>query len=207
MTIENNSQKSLMGSAIPQGAIDSNRQALKWYDDNYEYYDSLIDPLPSSSREKALRQLAKHVSIGGTILEFGSASGRDADFIESLGLSVRRTDITQGFINLQKKRGKKVDNLDILTGEYGGPYDGIFAMCVMLHVTPEATDAVLAKVAAALKPSGVFLVSVREEGDARATAWSRNEFVQRLERAGLTVIWDDRDFDGDQWIEFLAQKV
>lgn len=193
--------------SIPQSAIDSNRQALKWYDENYEYYDSLIDAEPSKKREEALRQLVANVPSDGLILEFGSASGRDADFVESLGPKVRRTDITQGFIDLQTKRGKTVHHLDILTGDYGGPYDGIFAMCVMLHVKPEATDAVLTKIANALKPGGVFLVSVREVADERATAWSRDEFAERLENAGLKVIWDERDFDGDQWIEFLAQKA
>jgi len=192
---------------VPQSAIESNREALKWYNENYEYYDSLIEPHPSKNREEALRKLTQNLPEDGTVLEFGSASGRDADFIESLGLKVRRTDITQGFIDLQAKRGKIVDTLDILTGEYGGPYDGIFAMCVMLHVKAEATDAVLAKVAASLKRGGVFLVSVREVADERATAWSRDEFAERLQRAGLKVIWDERDFDGDQWIEFLAQKV
>jgi hypothetical protein len=33
-----------------------------------------------------------------------------------------------------------------------------------LHVTRDATDAVLARIAAALAPGGFFLVSVREDG-------------------------------------------
>lgn len=191
---------------MPQSAIDSNRRALEWYAENYDYYDSLIDPEPSKNREDALRRLVAEVPEDGLILEFGSASGRDADFVESLGRRVRRTDITQGFIAIQATRGKTVESLDILTGDYGGPYDGIFAMCVMLHVRPEATDAVLAKIADALNPGGVFLVSVREVADERATAWSRDAFAGRLEAAGLAVIWDDRDNDGDQWIVFLARK-
>jgi SAM-dependent methyltransferase len=151
--------------------------------------------------------MAAEIPKAGMVLEFGSASGRDADFLESLRVKVRRTDITQGFIDLQTRRGKKVEKLDILTGHYGGPYDGIFAMCVMLHVKPEATEVVLSKVADALKTGGVFLVSVREVADERATAWSRDEFSELLRKAHLEVIWDDRDFDGDQWIVFLAQKV
>jgi SAM-dependent methyltransferase len=191
---------------IPKSAIDMNREALKWYDEKYEYYDSLFGPEPSAKREEALREMISNVPVDGLVLEIGSASGRDADFIESLGPKVRRTDITRGFIELQSKRGKQVDYLDILTSDYDGPYDAIFAMCVMLHVAPDATDTVLAKVADALKPNGVFLVSVREVGDAHSTAWSRDEFAQRLARANLEVIWDERDFDGDQWIEFLAKK-
>jgi SAM-dependent methyltransferase len=196
----------MTNNTIPKSAIDKNREARKWYDEKYEYYDSLIDAEPSAKREEALRQLVAKVPVDGLVLEIGSASGRDADFIESLGPRVRRTDVTRGFIELQAKRGKRVDYLDILTSDYGGPYDAVFAMCVMLHVAPDATDAVLAKIAAALRPRGVFLVSVREVGDEHATAWSRDEFAHRLATAGLDVIWDERDFDGDQWIELLAQK-
>ncbi len=196
-----------LAPAVPQSAIDGNRRALAWYEENYDYYASLIDREPSNEREAALRQLVEHVPRDGVILELGSATGRDADFVESLGPKVRRTDITRGFIDLQAKRGKQVDRLDLLTDDYGGPYDGVLAMCVLLHVAPEATDAVLVAIAEALKPAGVFLVSVREVGDERATAWSRDAFADRLERAGLHVVWDARDFDGDRWIEFLAQKI
>jgi 2-polyprenyl-3-methyl-5-hydroxy-6-metoxy-1,4-benzoquinol methylase len=191
---------------IPQSAIDQNRRALTWYDEKYEYYDSLFGPEPSAKREEALIKMIAKVPVDGTVLEIGSASGCDANFVERLGRRVRRTDITRGFIELQAKRGKLVDYLDILTSDYGGPYDAILAMCVMLHVAPEATDAVLANIAAALQPRGVFLVSVREVSEPGITAWSRDAFAARLAAAGLEVIWEERDFDGDQWIEFLAQK-
>lgn len=191
---------------IPPSAIDKNRRALAWYDEKYEYYDSLFTAKLSAKREEALCQMIAKVPVDGLILEIGSASGRDADFVERRGHAVRRTDITRGFIELQANRGKHVDYLDILTSDYGGPYDAIFAMCVFLHVAPEATDAVLERIAAALKPRGVFLVSVREVGEGDVTAWSRDVFAARLTRAGLEVIWDERDFDGDQWIEFLAQR-
>src|SRR5687768_15027800 len=94
---------------VPQSAIDGNRRALEWYDENYAYYDSLIDREPSNAREEALRQLVARVPADGLVLELGSGTGRDADFVESLGPRVRRTDVTRGFIDLQAKRGKQVE--------------------------------------------------------------------------------------------------
>ena len=54
-------------------------------------------------------------------------------------------------------------------------------------------------------------MSVREgtgesTGDYHTTYWRRKDFVARLERAGLRVVWQDRnlDSDGDPWLTFLA---
>jgi hypothetical protein len=119
---------------------------------------------------------------------------------------VRRTDVTQGFIELQAERGSTVERLDVLRDDLGGPHAGVLAMCVLLHVTAEATPGVLQRIAAALDVGGHFLVSVRAEGDAEATAWSRDAFVTALDEAGLEVVWDDRDWDGDAWLVFLARR-
>lgn len=39
------------------------------------------------------------------IPEFGSAFGRDADYIESKGYKVQRTDVTPGFVKLLQSQG------------------------------------------------------------------------------------------------------
>lgn len=183
-----------------------NRQAVRWYEDNARYYDGLLDRDPPAARAEALRRLAAVVPAGGVVLEIGSASGRDADYLGSLGVRVRRSDVTQAFIDLQAERGAQVERLDVLSDDLGGPHAGVLAMCVLLHVTAEATPGVLRRIAAALEPGGHFLVSVRAEGDAKATAWPRQAFAGMLREAALEVVWDDRDFDGDAWWVFLARR-
>jgi SAM-dependent methyltransferase len=187
-------------------ALAANREAVEWYAQNASYYASLLDPHPPRAREGALRRLAACIPEGGTLLEIGSASGRDADFLESLGVRVRRSDVTRAFIELQAERGKQVECLDLLRDDLGGPHAGVLALCVLLHVPRDSTDAVLARIAACLAPGGAFLVSVREQGDARATAWASEELSARLASDGLRVTWEDRDFDGDHWHVFLARK-
>ncbi|MCR6475755.1 class I SAM-dependent methyltransferase [Variovorax sp. ZS18.2.2] len=191
-----------------------NDEAIRSYESSAEAYARQIDPHPPAEREAALRRLAAAVQPGAAVLEVGSGTGRDADFLETLGLKVRRTDATRAFLELQMQRGKRAELLNILTDDFGGPCDAVLALCVLLHVERDLTDRVLHKVAGALRPGGAFLVSVRDEtgaaGDRRnLTFWDRAGFAARLEAAGLRVDWDDRhtDEDGDTWLTFLAGKT
>ena len=148
------------------------------------------------------------------MLEVGSGPGRDADFIESLGAKVRRTDATQTFLDLQAARGKHGERLNLLTDALGGPYDAILAMCVLVHIERAHTDRVLRKIRKALRPGGAFLVAVWEgtgetAGDYHMTYWTRRAFATRLTAARLAVEWDGRevDSDGDRLLTFLARRA
>ena len=155
-----------------------------------------------------------HVAAGGLVLEVGSGTGRDADFIESLGGKVRRTDATQAFLDLQAERGKRGERLNLLTDKLGGPYDAIVAICVLIHIERADTDRVLRKIRRALRPGGAFLAAVWE-GTGRThrrylmTYWSRTAFATRLTAAGLTVEWDSRTVarGGDTLLTFLARRL
>jgi 2-polyprenyl-3-methyl-5-hydroxy-6-metoxy-1,4-benzoquinol methylase len=160
----------------------------------------------------ALRRMVKHVPPGGLVLEVGSATGRDADFVESLGARVRRTDATQAFLDLQAERGKYGERLNLLSDTLGGPYDAILAIHVLIHVERARIDRVLRKISKALRPGGVFLVSLWEGtgatgGDYHTTYWSSAAFAARLTAAGLKVEWETRcvNSDGDPSLLFLAR--
>jgi SAM-dependent methyltransferase len=175
-------------------------------------YATLIDPEPGPFRAAALRRLAGPLASGATVLEIGSGTGRDADYLESLGLSVDRTDAAETFLKIQAERGRTARRLDVTADELGGPYDGVLALCVLMHVDRAGIDRVLAKIRAALRPGGGFLVSVRagegEEPPPAAMAfWSREAFEQRLRRAGLTVEWFDLEIDSaeEAWLTFYTR--
>lgn len=164
-----------------------------------------------------LRQLAEAVP-GGHVLEIGSGPGWDADFLEKAGLTVRRTDITQGFIDFQHNRGKEVERLDAINDDVGGPHDGVVCLHVLQHVEPDDFTAVLSKVAEALRPGGFFLVSIPvDEG----TSWevgdsgkryfrslrTEDELVADLADVGLSQTWIERSEHEDGWICVLAQRA
>lgn len=104
----------------------------------------------------------------GRVLEIGSGGGRDALELEKRGMSVRRTDISKGFIELLRKSGFDADQLDPLTDDLAGPqrpgvpYDGIWACACLIHVAREDFGAVLGRLAEATRAGGPIHVSVRE---------------------------------------------
>jgi 2-polyprenyl-3-methyl-5-hydroxy-6-metoxy-1,4-benzoquinol methylase len=186
---------------------------IRYYERAARDYAKLIDPQPPAFRARALQRLAALVPDGEQVLEIGSGTGRDADYLESSGIAVKRTDAAREFAQIQAERGKEVALLDVVNDDLGGPYGGVLALCVLMHVARESTDGVLHKIASAVRPGGGFLVSVREgtgatHGPAGMTFWSRDEFAELLTGAGFTIEWDDLevDEDGDRWLTFLARR-
>lgn len=184
-----------------------------------DYADSTVTPEGVGSA--GLRRLVATLDhpADSTVLELGSGPGWDADFVESLGPAVRRTDVTQAFVDFQVERGKQADHLDAITGEYGGPYDAVVALCVLIHIDRELTSGVLAKVAGALRPGGSFLVSLREGvGDLwergssgnryHVVLWDEASFGAELAAVGLHSRWSARSLEGDgnPWLTVLATK-
>lgn len=97
-----------------------------------------------------------------SILEIGSASGRDATFMESLGYQVQRTDGAQAFVDRLNTQGFDARQLNVVTDELGGPWDAIYASAVFVHLTVDQFRTVLQKARAALRPGGTFAFSVKE---------------------------------------------
>lgn len=191
----------------------SSRRTIASYERFAADYDKLIDALPPPDVQGALQRMASLLPAGGRVLEVGSGSGRDADFLEALGARVRRTDATRAFLDIQAARGQQGELLNVLVDDLGGPYDGVLALCTLIHVGRSHTTPVLRKVAAALGPGGAFLVSVREgegesTGNYHMTYWSHAVFAARLQAAGLRIECSDRriDGDGDVWLTFLCRR-
>ena len=110
-------------------------------------------------------RLAQH----GLVLEVGSGPGTDADYLERLGLQVRRTDGAAAFVELMRRAGHDAEIIDIRTGELGGPYRAVLAQAVLLHLDRHEFLDVLARFHGAVGRSGILGFTVKE-GD--GAGWS-----------------------------------
>lgn len=198
---------------VTQDAVAASERTIQSYESFAAQYATLVSPQPPHPVGAALRKLAEQLPRPAVVLEVGSGPGRDADYLESLGLVVRRTDATQAFLDMQKARGKTGARLNVLTDDLGGPYDAVLANCVLIHIDREHTPGVLQKIAGALLPGGCFLSSVRigtgeTRGAYHMTYWRRPGFTEYLSKAGLRATWTNRHVDsgGDAWLTVLARR-
>jgi SAM-dependent methyltransferase len=121
-------------------SLAKSRQTISAYEDYAERYDAIVRHVPNPREQASLKRLVAIAGTDGQILEVGSGPGYDADFLESLGVKVRRTDATKRFLELQAARGKHGELLDLITDDLGGPYDAVLALCVLIHVPRDQTD-------------------------------------------------------------------
>jgi SAM-dependent methyltransferase len=195
----------------------ANRRTLDAYERCARDYAAEAPTTPAPMVADELRQLAGAIAPDGHVLEIGSGPGWEADFLESLGVRVHRTDATAAFRAIQAERGKSVDALDLLTDDIAVTYDGILMLFVLQHFERTQVDTALRKLSDALTEGGVLLLSYLEgdgeqweqgaSGDYRWVYWPRDAMNARLARAGLTVERDVPHTDNEgAWRLVLARR-
>lgn len=201
----------------PSDDLALNRATVAGYDASAVSYAAETDHTPFPEHVEALKALAAAVGPGARVLEVGSGPGWDADRLEAMGANVRRTDVSEGFIAVQRARGRDVDRLDLIADDPGGPWDGLVVLYVIQHIGRGLIEAVIGRIAAALRPGGALLMSWQEgegerisddpEGRYQVVRWREPEMIDRLARHGLVV---DRRwrFQGRDavWIIVIAHR-
>ncbi|NPC44226.1 class I SAM-dependent methyltransferase [Nocardioides sp. zg-1230] len=151
------------------------RETIEAYDRDAEAYAARTVAMPDSVRAD-MEDLATRLGPGARVLEIGSGGGREALLMEELGLAVRRTDVTPGFVDLLRGQGHACDLLDPLVddlvppdGPPGVPYDAVWANASLLHVDRRDLPTVLSRLADVTRPGGLLRASFKE-GDGEG--WS-----------------------------------
>jgi SAM-dependent methyltransferase len=176
-----------------------------------EYYARLDQPPRGFLDEFA------ELTLGGTVLEFGSGPGADADYLEQRGVRVCRSDGTAAFVEMMQAAGHEAQMLDIRTDDLGGPYRGVLAQAVLLHLDREQFVDVLGRTHAAVAHEGVFGFTVKE-GDGSSwslakldlprhfTYWREPELRAALASTGWDVLsLAHVDGRAERWIYVLAR--
>lgn len=201
-----------------------NEETVAAYEDIAADYAEDTRGAPTGVLAEALGHLVRRLHAGATVLEIGSGPGWDADFLQSRGLRVRRTDAARSFCELQRRRGRPADVLDAtrdpLTDEDWPAYDAVVALFVLQHLDREDVPVVLSRASSALRPGGCVLLSVREgEGEGErwehgevhryhVSSWTEDGLDELLRVAGLTSGWRARLTDGgDGWLLVLASRA
>ncbi len=197
---------------------DRNRQTISAYEATIQRYISNSPAEVSRTSREWLDAGIKDLPLNARILEIGSGFGHDADYIESLGFVVERTDATEGFVELLRERGHSAKKLNAITDSIEPGYDFIFADSVYHHLDTEEAAKVTNKIFMALKNLGRIAISLRTE---LAEGWSTEKldiprYFTRWDRETITrlltdvgfgdVTITDADRDDTGWAHLVAIK-
>jgi predicted TPR repeat methyltransferase len=152
--------------------MNDNATTLNSYNDHLQEYLDSMSPTMNEYIKEWLKRVLALIPKGSPILELGTGAGRDAEYIESLGYKVMRTDAAKGFVELMRQQGYEARVLDALTDDYGTDLAMIFANAVLLHFDPGQTTQVLKKAQTSLMPGGLFVFSVKQ---GTGEEWSKDK--------------------------------
>jgi len=147
--------------------MSTDRDTIRSYDATAAEYAAEAAAMPAWIAEEVDAFVAG-LGGAGRALEIGSGGGRDARELERRGISVRRTDVSRGFVELLRARGFEADLLDPLTDPLADPhypgslYDGVWACACLIHVARADLTTVLGRLADATRAGGRLHVSVRD---------------------------------------------
>jgi SAM-dependent methyltransferase len=121
-----------------------------------------------------VRYLDRYADLvgSGRVLELGSGPGWDALHLEERGVQVTRSDATQAFLTRLRAAGHDALHLDVRTGDLGGPWDGLLADAVLLHVSRPQLKEFLDRARSAVSEGGVLGFTLKE-GD--GSAWTTDK--------------------------------
>ena len=187
---------------------------LSWYRDNAIQY---AEETRNSLVLDALWEFLSRMKEGGTILDYGSGSGRDSAYFINKGFSVDSLD-GSAEMKAQAERlfGIKVKLASFLSLEEKDKYDGIWAQASILHLEEHDLRTALTLIERALKRDGVFYSSFRKgEGDGYENGrWYTNMTERRFLSflpASLYVekIWESQDVRpgvNRTWLSIICRK-
>ena len=187
---------------------------LSWYRENAIQY---AEETRNSLVLDALWEFLSRMKEGGTILDYGSGSGRDSAYFINKGFSVDSLD-GSAEMKAQAERlfGIKVKLASFLSLEEKDKYDGIWAQASILHLEEHDLRVALTLIERALKRDGVFYSSFRkgEEDGYENGRWYTNmtegRFLSFLP-ASLYVekIWESQDVRpgvSRTWLSIICRK-
>lgn len=165
-----------------------------------------------------IRQLfIHHLSPGARILDLGCGSGRDSVAFLSAGYKVTAIDASPAMVHLALKLGIKARVMKFDEMRFKSEFDGIWACASLLHVPKKEISSVLIRCEKALKPGGIFFITLKEgtgeriaEDERFFSYYKLEEFMTLLSKVGE---WSKIEGQREEleltrpWLNVLARKA
>lgn len=139
----------------------SNSDTLNAYNNNLRAYIEGTPQEVTGSVQEWIEETLSYIHRNAKILEIGSGFGRDADYIESRGFLVERSDAADSFVECLRNQGHETKHFNVLEESIPVTYDLIYANAVFLHFREEELKIVLNTVYKGLNETGILAFSVK----------------------------------------------
>ena len=144
---------------------DQNHRTIDSYNRAFEKYLATMRPAPAEHVKAWLDKAIDGLNKDSKILELGSGVVTEADYLESLGYKVIRSDIVDGFIDFIKAQGHDCLKLNALTDDLPTDCDLIFANAVFLHFTNSQAKIFLDNCYKSIKTGGLLAITTKKGED------------------------------------------
>jgi 2-polyprenyl-3-methyl-5-hydroxy-6-metoxy-1,4-benzoquinol methylase len=165
------------------------------------------------------KEFSPYIPKGGSILDAGCGSGRDAKFFQDQGYNVTASDSAIEMVKLSSLLlGKPTFHLSFEEVDFKEEFDGIWANASLLHVKSDRLPEILKKLCGALKPGGVLFMSFKYgEGEYIKDGRYFSDHTEASIRHVISLIpefeeiksWkseDTRNSSADFWLSSVMRK-
>lgn len=188
-----------------------------------DYYDLNAETFIAQTRMADMSEhyarFLEHIPAGGSIIDAGSGSGRDAKWFKDQGYDVEAFDASPSMVKATEEyAGVRTPLMTFEDFSWDRKVDGIWACASLLHVRPENLPDALSRLLGALKPQGVVYCSFKHGAQQRLIHGRYfNNMTDRTlqvfaEEAGAAIVstWTTEDVrperQGERWINALIKR-
>lgn len=160
-------------------------------------------------------------SDSARVFEIGCGDGRDAKDIIQKSAWYHGIDISKGLLQLANEHVPEglFEQADMVEYNYPEDIDVVFAFASVLHLPMDEFQKVIGKVHGALKPGGIFYISLKWKPEyaeeikedaygSRAFYFYNEALIERLAEAKFTIADTWREVIGKtDWLEIALRKT
>lgn len=190
---------------------------LKYYDQNAE---NLCEKYDAIDFEKIQKSISIYLVGAEKVLEIGSGSGRDANYLiengfDVVGIDGSREMINRAEDNYPKLKGKLIHA--VLPDEFpdfGERFEGFYSIGTMMHLEEKDLVILLQKVNEVLVPKSPVYISVSGDRELKNDErfflnFSKNDWINIFEKSNFIIndIIENYDASGREikWYSFLME--